>query len=53
MDLLNPITLSLWGANINRETINNIDHSGLRIETNSCLMGTVFRSLMISPNKDT
>lgn len=52
MDMLNPITVRLWGSNINRDTIKNIEFSKLEIETNSCLMGTIFRSLTISPNKN-
>jgi ubiquinone/menaquinone biosynthesis C-methylase UbiE len=51
MDVLNPLTVKLWGANINRETIKNIEHSGLKIETDSQLMGSVVRNLSISPNK--
>lgn len=52
MDVLNPLTVRLWGANINRETIKIIERSGLMIETNSCLMGSIFRDLAVSPNKN-
>ena len=52
MDILNPITVSIWGANINRETIKNIECADLKIESNSCLMGTIFRRLSVKPNKD-
>jgi ubiquinone/menaquinone biosynthesis C-methylase UbiE len=51
MDLLNPLTVRLWGANINRETIETIKAAGLEIETDSCLMGTIFREVGINPNK--
>ncbi|WP_019156583.1 class I SAM-dependent methyltransferase [Robertmurraya massiliosenegalensis] len=51
MDLLNPLTVRLWGANINRETINTIERSGLKVETNKNLMGSIFRELSVSPNK--
>ena len=47
MDLLNPLTVRLWGANINRETMKTIEASGLIIETDSCLMGTIFRDLAV------
>ncbi len=32
MDLLNPLVVRLWGANINRRTIENIQRAGLCIE---------------------
>lgn len=51
MDLLNPLTVRLWGANINRETLKNITLAGLKIETNELLMGTVIRKIVLSPNK--
>lgn len=52
MDMLNPITVRLCGANINREIIKNIVRSEMKIESTSCLMGTVFRILTINPNKN-
>ncbi|WP_338472961.1 class I SAM-dependent methyltransferase [Niallia sp. XMNu-256] len=51
MDLLNPLTVRLWGANINRETMNTIEHSGLLIEKDKHLMGSIFRELSVRPNK--
>ncbi|MFT8321132.1 MAG: methyltransferase domain-containing protein [Bacillus sp. (in: firmicutes)] len=51
MDLLNPVTVRLWGANINRETLKNIHLAGLKIEKNELLMRTIVRSLIITPNK--
>lgn len=50
MDLLNPLTVRLWGSNINRETLKNIEISELKIEKNLPLMSTIFRELTISPN---
>jgi ubiquinone/menaquinone biosynthesis C-methylase UbiE len=32
MDLLNPIIVRLWGANINRRTVENVKQAGLDIE---------------------
>ncbi len=32
MDLLNPIIVRLWGANINRRTVENVRQAGLDIE---------------------
>jgi ubiquinone/menaquinone biosynthesis C-methylase UbiE len=31
-DLLNPVVVRLWGANINRRTVENIRKTGLRVE---------------------
>lgn len=50
MDALNPLTVRLWGANINRDTLHNIDLSGLVIVDNIPLMGTVVRKLTLGPN---
>ncbi|MBN8204288.1 class I SAM-dependent methyltransferase [Bacillus sp. NTK034] len=50
MDVLNPLTVRLWGANINRDTLHNIDLSGLVIVNNIPLMGTVVRKLTLGPN---
>lgn len=51
MDLLNPVTIRFWGANINRDTLNNVDLSGLVLVDNIPLMGTVVRKLTLRPNK--
>ncbi|MBG9543962.1 methyltransferase type 11 [Cytobacillus firmus] len=50
MDALNPLTVRLWGANINRDTLHNIDLSGLVIVDNIPLMGTVVRKLTLGQN---
>ncbi|OIJ11620.1 SAM-dependent methyltransferase [Anaerobacillus arseniciselenatis] len=49
MDLFNPISVSLWGANINRRTMKNIEASGLNVDSSELLMGTVMRKLTLSP----
>lgn len=51
MDIANPIVVNLWGANINRRTLENINKAGLLIEKNEQLMGTIMRRLVIKPNK--
>ncbi len=33
MDLLNPLVVRLWGANINRRTVENVQRAGLEIES--------------------
>ncbi|RYL93484.1 methyltransferase domain-containing protein [Sporolactobacillus sp. THM7-4] len=49
MDLLNPLTVRLWGANINRRTISNIRAAGLKIEEDQHLFGTILRKLVVRP----
>lgn len=49
MDLFNPLTVRLWGANINRRTLDNIHQAGLIIEQNVDLAGTIMRKLVIRP----
>jgi len=31
MDILNPLTVNTWGANINRDTVKNLKISGFKI----------------------
>ena len=51
MDVSNPLVVKLWGANINRRTLDNIQNAGLKIDTNEKLMGTIMRKLVLKPNK--
>lgn len=51
MDVLNPLTVKMWGANINRKTLENIKQAGLVIEENEALFSTIVRSLTLRPNK--
>ncbi|HJV46176.1 MAG TPA: methyltransferase domain-containing protein [Bacillota bacterium] len=51
MDRLNPITVSMYGANINRRTIENIKKAGFIIVEEEKLMGSIMRRLTLSPNK--
>ncbi|MDN3953719.1 class I SAM-dependent methyltransferase [Sporolactobacillus laevolacticus] len=48
MDLLNPLTVRLWGANINRRTMENIARAGLTIEKDKQLFGTILRRLEVT-----
>ncbi|MGG0717138.1 class I SAM-dependent methyltransferase [Robertmurraya massiliosenegalensis] len=52
MDVLNPLTVRLWGANINRETLKNIEKANIKIYKNISLMSSVFRELTLSPKKN-
>lgn len=49
MDMLNPLTVRLWGANINRRTLDNIRKAGLVIDKNETLYGTIMRKLIVRP----
>lgn len=49
MDLINPLTVRLWGANINRRTLDNIKDAGLTIERDQSLVGTIMRRLTVVP----
>ncbi|WP_423188329.1 class I SAM-dependent methyltransferase [Alkalibacterium sp. f15] len=51
MDIINPVTVNTWGANINRRTLENINKAGLSIEEKEDLVFTIFRKLKIKPNK--
>lgn len=51
MDISNPLVVRLWGANINRRTLDNIHKAGLEIERNEMLIGTIMRKLILKPNK--
>ena len=52
MDLANPVPVSIWGANINRKTLENIEKAGLTIEENEELFHTIVRRLKLSPGKN-
>ena len=51
MDFLNPVTVGMWGANINRDTMANIKSAGLSVVGEERLMGSIMRRLLLSPNK--
>ncbi|SRR5690625_1270587 len=51
LDLINPLTVRIVGANVNRKTIENIENAGLKIEKQDYLMTSIMRKLIISPNK--
>ncbi|OJF90178.1 class I SAM-dependent methyltransferase [Alkalibacterium sp. 20] len=51
MDIVNPVTVNTWGANINRRTLENINKAGLSIEEKEDLVFTIFRKLKIKPDK--
>ena len=51
MDVLNPLVVNTWGANINRKTLENISEAGLRIVEKENLFSTIVRKLEVKPDK--
>ena len=51
MDIMNPIVVGTYGANINRRTMQNIKRAGLKVKNERRLLGSVMRRLSLSPNK--
>ncbi|MCG0275235.1 MAG: class I SAM-dependent methyltransferase [Thermosediminibacteraceae bacterium] len=52
MDFLNPLPRFLIGDNINRNTIENILRSGMKIEYSENLASDIFKMIIASPNKE-
>lgn len=51
MDILNPIVVSTYGANINRRTVENIFKSGFSDVTVNNLYGDIVKKIVIKNNK--
>lgn len=51
LDLINPLTVRLIGANVNRNTMKNIEEAGLMVKHQQFLMTSIMRKLIITPNK--
>ncbi|HLR59322.1 MAG TPA: methyltransferase domain-containing protein [Pseudogracilibacillus sp.] len=51
LDIINPLTVRLTGANVNRKTIRNIESAGLKVVSQRFLMTSIMRELVITPNK--
>jgi len=51
LDLINPLTVRIIGANVNRNTIKNIEKAGLKIKKQNFLMTSIMRKIVISTNK--
>lgn len=48
MDLINPVIVRLWGANINRRTVENVSKAGLEIEKMERLSSSGIVKLIIA-----
>jgi len=51
LDIINPFAVRLSGANVNRNTVSNIEKAGLKIESEEYLLTSIMRKLVILPNK--
>ena len=52
MDLLNPIVVRVTGANINRQTLENVQKANLNFVSNKALgMGDIFQFILARSNK--
>lgn len=51
MDLLNPLVVRLFGANINRRTVENVRRAGLVIESVDSFMGNIVKLIVARPGK--
>lgn len=51
LDFFNPVTLKLFGENINRRTMENIVQAGLKVEKEEYVLTSVVRKVLVSPNK--
>ncbi|MEM1503623.1 class I SAM-dependent methyltransferase [Domibacillus sp. 8LH] len=47
MDAANPLIVRIWGANINRKTMENIQVAGLKVKQEKQLMGSIRRELTL------
>lgn len=51
MDVLNPIVAKIFGPNINRKTVKNIQRAGFEIIKEEQLISTVFRLIVAKLTK--
>lgn len=51
LDIINPLTIRLTGANVNRKTIESIEKAGLKVKCQRYLMTSIMRELTLTPNK--
>ncbi|MEQ6388322.1 methyltransferase domain-containing protein [Bacillaceae bacterium S4-13-58] len=49
MDVLNPLTVSLWGANINRKTLDNLHKAGIKVTETEDLFGGIMKKIKATP----
>src|SRR5699024_7440785 len=45
LDIINPLAVRLSGANVNRNTVSNIEKAGLKIDSEEHLFASIMRNL--------
>jgi ubiquinone/menaquinone biosynthesis C-methylase UbiE/membrane protein YqaA with SNARE-associated domain len=51
MDVFNPLTVNLWGANINRKTVDNVQKAGFSSVKVTNLTGDIVKKIIINNEK--
>lgn len=49
MDIMNPLSLYLVGSNINRDTVQNVLHAGIKLEDVQNLRGKIVKLILARP----
>lgn len=50
-DLMNPLVVRIWGANINRRTVENIRKAGLHLKQEINLWSDIVKRMVVQANK--
>ena len=51
MDMLNPVVVRVFDANINRDTVENLKRAGLNVEVETNLMMDIVKHLKCSKDR--
>ncbi|WP_339060366.1 class I SAM-dependent methyltransferase [Tepidibacillus marianensis] len=51
MDVINPLVVNVVGANINRDTMHNLELAGFTLKHEHQILGSMYRLLTLDPNK--
>jgi len=51
MDVINPLVVNVVGANINRDTMHNLEIAGFTVKHEHQIIGSMYRLLTLDPNK--
>lgn len=51
MDILNPLVVGLYGANINRNTVENVKKAGFEIVEEKNLLSDIVKLIVAKPIK--
>ncbi|MFT9487721.1 MAG: class I SAM-dependent methyltransferase [Tepidibacillus sp.] len=51
MDMINPLVVGMIGANINRDTMKNLELAGFKLKNEHRILGSMYRLITLDPNK--